>query len=141
MNCSPPNSSVHGIFQEKIIGVGGHFFQGIFLTQGLNLSLLHCRQSLYHLSHQGFKLCVNFAFFFTYCRVAYGILVSPPGAEPMLSALEAWHLNHRTGREVPCIAFINAVSLSWSFRIFEETPGLACPYPHWVQSHSLLCTT
>ena len=28
-------------------------FQGIFLTQGLNLSLLHCRQILYRLSHQG----------------------------------------------------------------------------------------
>ena len=26
--------------------------QGIFLTQGLNLGLLHCRQILYHLSHQ-----------------------------------------------------------------------------------------
>ena len=34
--------------------VGNHsLLQGIFLTQGLNLSLLHCRQSLYHLSHQG----------------------------------------------------------------------------------------
>ena len=28
-------------------------FQGIFLTQGSNLGLLHCRQILYHLSHQG----------------------------------------------------------------------------------------
>ena len=27
--------------------------QGIFLTQGLNLGLLHCRQILYHLNHQG----------------------------------------------------------------------------------------
>ena len=27
--------------------------QGIFPTQGLNLGLLHCRQILYHLSHQG----------------------------------------------------------------------------------------
>ena len=32
-------------------GVGCHFLQGIFLTQGLNLGLLHCRQILYHLSH------------------------------------------------------------------------------------------
>ena len=31
-----------------------HFFlQEIFPTQGLNLGLLHCRQMLYHLSHQG----------------------------------------------------------------------------------------
>ena len=27
--------------------------QGIFLTQGSNLDFLHCRQILYHLSHQG----------------------------------------------------------------------------------------
>ena len=38
----------------KSSGVGGHFLlQGIFLTQGLNPGLLHCRQVLYHLSHQG----------------------------------------------------------------------------------------
>ena len=36
--------------------VGCHFLlQGLFLTQGSNLSLLHCRQILYHLSHQGNK--------------------------------------------------------------------------------------
>ena len=29
------------------------FLQEIFLTQGLNLCLLHCRQILYHLSHLG----------------------------------------------------------------------------------------
>ena len=43
-------------FSDKNIGVGCHaFLQGIFLTQGLNLSLLclrHCRQSLYLLVHQ-----------------------------------------------------------------------------------------
>ena len=38
----------------KSSGVGSHFLlQGIFLTQGLNPGLLHCRQILYHLSHQG----------------------------------------------------------------------------------------
>ena len=34
-------------------GVGCDFFlQGVFLTQGLNLGLLHCRQFLYRLSYQ-----------------------------------------------------------------------------------------
>ena len=34
--------------------MGCHFLlQGIFPTQGLNQGLLHCRQTLYHLSHQG----------------------------------------------------------------------------------------
>ena len=37
----------------KNTGVGSHsLFQGIFLTQGLNLGLRHCRQNLYCLSQQ-----------------------------------------------------------------------------------------
>ena len=53
MNCKPSGSSAHGI-PGKNTGVGCHFLlQGIFLTQGPNLSLLHCRQILYHLSHKG----------------------------------------------------------------------------------------
>ena len=34
--------------------MGCHFLlQGIFLTEGMNPGLQHCRQTLYHLSHQG----------------------------------------------------------------------------------------
>ena len=37
----PTGSSVHGIFQARILEWVSHFLlQGIFLTQGLNLSLL-----------------------------------------------------------------------------------------------------
>ena len=40
-------------FPCKNTGVGCHFLlQGIFLTQGSNSGLLHCRQPLYHLTHQ-----------------------------------------------------------------------------------------
>ena len=40
--------------KPKNTGVGSlSLLQGIFLTQGLNLGLLHCGQILYHLSHQG----------------------------------------------------------------------------------------
>ena len=62
-HCLPP----HGLqparllcpwdFPGKHTRVACHFLlQGIFLTQGSNphlLHLLHCRQILYHLSHQG----------------------------------------------------------------------------------------
>ena len=38
----------------KNTGVGSHsLLQGIFQIQGSNPSLLHCRQILYQLSHQG----------------------------------------------------------------------------------------
>ena len=41
----------------KNTGVGCHFLrQGIFLTQGLNLCLLHCRQILYQLRHEGSRM-------------------------------------------------------------------------------------
>ena len=41
-------------FPGKNTGVGCHFLlQGIFPTQGSNSGLLHCRQILYHLRHQG----------------------------------------------------------------------------------------
>ena len=53
MDCSLPGSSINGIFPGKNTGVGCHFLlQGIFLTQGLNPDLPHCRQTLYRLSHQ-----------------------------------------------------------------------------------------
>ena len=54
MDCSQPGSSVHEDSSGKNTGVGCHsLLQGIFLTQGLNLGLLHCKQILYCLSHQG----------------------------------------------------------------------------------------
>ena len=46
--CNPWNSP------HQNTGVGGlSLLQGVFPTQGWNLSLLHCRRTLYHLNHQG----------------------------------------------------------------------------------------
>ena len=86
MDWSLPGSSIHGIFQARVLewgaiafsvtnlgavqipgycafrrfhpgnstGVDCHFLlQRIFPTQGSNPGLTHCRQTLYHLSHQG----------------------------------------------------------------------------------------
>ena len=59
MDNSPSGSSVYGIFlllwdfPGKDTGVGCHFLlQGLFLTQGLNPGLQHCRQILYQMSHR-----------------------------------------------------------------------------------------
>ena len=44
-------------------GVGScPLLQGVFPTQGLNLALLHCRPTVYHLSHQGTVLPLSQAF-------------------------------------------------------------------------------
>ena len=55
LDCSPPSSCVHGIFQARLLEwVAIFLLQGIFLTQRLklcHLCLLHLRQILYPLSH------------------------------------------------------------------------------------------
>ena len=57
MASSLPSSSVHGIHQAKILAwVAISYARGIFLTQGLNLRLLHCRQILYQLRHEGSRM-------------------------------------------------------------------------------------
>ena len=47
MDCSLPASTV----RDKNTRVGSHSLLEIFLTQGLNSGLPHCRWILYHLSH------------------------------------------------------------------------------------------
>ena len=54
MNCNLPGSFVHGDFPGKNTRVGCHaLLQGISSTQASNPGLPHCRQIIYHLSHQG----------------------------------------------------------------------------------------
>ena len=59
MDCSLPRSSTTNVrprdFPGKSTGVGCHFLlQRIFQNPGSNLGLWRCRQTLYHLSRQGF---------------------------------------------------------------------------------------
>ena len=52
--CDPMNYTVHGILQARILEwVAISFSKSLFPTQGSNPGLPHCRQILYHLSHQG----------------------------------------------------------------------------------------
>ena len=47
VDCSPSDSSVHGILQARMLEWVAIFFsRGIFPTQGLNPGLLHCGQTL-----------------------------------------------------------------------------------------------
>ena len=49
MDCSPPESSVHEILQARVLECVAVSSPGNLLNPGLP----HCRQILYHLSHQG----------------------------------------------------------------------------------------
>ena len=52
MDYSPPEFSVHGVLQARILEWAAiPFSRGP--TQGLNRGSLHCRQNLYSLNHQG----------------------------------------------------------------------------------------
>ena len=52
--CNPMDCPVHGISQARtLVWVAISFSRKILSTQGLNLSLLYCRQILYRLSQQG----------------------------------------------------------------------------------------
>ena len=53
IGCIPPGSSVHGDSPGKNTGVGCHaLLQGIFLTQGSNSQLRHCRWILNRVSQE-----------------------------------------------------------------------------------------
>ena len=59
MDYSLLGSSVHADSPCKNIGVGCHaFLHGIFLTQGWNPGLPHCRQILYHLTFYLLTICL-----------------------------------------------------------------------------------
>ena len=53
MECSLPGSSVHGIFQQSPP------FAGIFLTQGWNAGLPHCRRILFQLRYKGNPISIK----------------------------------------------------------------------------------
>ena len=104
----------------KNTGVGCHsLLQGIFLTQGSNLGLLHCRQILYHPSQncvlnmttQFFFLLILFSFLISWppC-VACRILFLQLGIEPMPPALGAQRLNHWITREVSTQIILTAAN-------------------------------
>ena len=60
MDYSSPGSSVPGILQARILDwVAFPFSRGIFLTQGSNLDLPHCRQILYLLTHYLKYKCIK----------------------------------------------------------------------------------
>ena len=62
-------------FPGKITGVGCHFLlQGMVATQGSNLGLLCCRQTLYRLSHKGFymlKMTLNCSLLLKFSAVTF----------------------------------------------------------------------
>ena len=73
------------------------------------------------------------AFFFPFWSLTCGILVSPPGIEPVPSALGTLNLNHWTTREVRTSIFCP------SFRFPRNYPFLGMPELYaFLQSSELI---
>ena len=51
MDCSLPHSSIHGIFQARVLEWVAISFSRGSSRPGIEPGLLHCRQMFYHLSH------------------------------------------------------------------------------------------
>ena len=131
VDCNPPGFSVRGNSPGKNTGVGCHaLLQGIFPTQGSNPGLLHCRQILYWLCHQGtlnelMNRWIRASLSMEFSRPKYwsGLLFPSPGDLPDLGIK-------------PGFPILQADFLP------SETPGKpqiisSVQFSHSVMSHSL----
>ena len=83
--------------------------QGIFLTQGLNPGLPHCRQVPYYLSHQGSPRILEW--------VAYPFSrgSSWPSNQTGVSYIAGGFFTSRATREAPCFLYQNLHGLNFIF--------------------------
>ena len=98
IDCSPPDSSVHGDSSGKNTGVGCHaLLQGIFPMQESNPGLPHCGRILSCLTHQGSP------------RILEWVAIPTPGPNPGLKpgspALQADSLPAELPEKL-CISYI-----------------------------------
>ena len=130
MDCSPPWNS-----PGKNTGVGSHsLLQGIFLIHGLNPCLLHCRQILYCLDHQGSpSLEESFAFLMPERGIkclSYGIGGFFRGSPANFSDCSFFHLG--IASSLTCHSFCPSISgflavhftyiLGWKFVVPRSKP-------------------
>ena len=104
MDCSLPGSSVHGIFQARVLEWVALAFSGLRSFQVAKKQLLAFILSpriLFQLFI--YKGSNPFILYWPHCE-AYGILVPLPGIQPMSPAVEALSLNHWIAREVPHVS-------------------------------------
>ena len=90
MDCSLPVSSVCGIVQARILEwVALPFLlQGLFLTQGSNPGLPHCRQTLYHLSYKGSPIFKNR--YFKILKIYLYLFLAALGINYSAQAFSSW---------------------------------------------------
>ena len=108
IDCSPPGSSVHGTFQERILEwVAIHFLlRGIFLTQGQKPHLLHRQVDSLPLNHLGSPIISYSMLYYNY--VVYNVFY-------IYIMQICVHVNVYRYKKI-CITVILLVSALWSHR-------------------------
>ena len=103
--------------------MGSHsLLQGTFLTQGLNPGLLHYRQILYHLSHQG-SPCHGQA----YTKKAADSVLTNVNYYDLLAQLTFWHITMSMPylmikiflKTFLCVAFLRSSLFSLNFQMWS----------------------
>ena len=128
MDCSLPGSSNPWNFPGKSTGVGCHILlKGIFLTQGSNLALPHCRQTLYHLSHWLWSLLKLMSIELvmpTHHRILCCPLLLPYSIFPSIRVF--------SNESVLCIKWPKYWSFSFNISPSNEHPGLISFRMDWL---------
>ena len=130
----------------KTIGVGCHsLLHRVFPTQGSNPGLLHCRQTLYHLSHQGSPIkWIHMKTNKNFCLPSFGILkyfsvffsVFQPAQSVCLSITMFDYLMYSsTCQPVYSLTRAPATILNWVWEFSREMPEITAKYlqqfPPW----------
>ena len=144
MECSPPRFSLWNS-PGKNIGVGCHFFlQEIFTTQGSNSGLLHCRQILYRLNHQGNP---KVRMIFPKLQIwSWNIAFSP---SPPLLSLQPFHClwfvgwgpemrDKALGTHWLHLCLLASHFLHLHTELAHRVPGVLLLSPTWLQTWPLL---
>ena len=140
MDCSPPGSSVHGILQVGILEwIAIPFSRGSSL--GLNQGLLHCRQVLYYLSHQGspkyihphfssVQPLIRVRFFATPWTAARQASLSTTSSRslPKLMSIE---LMMPSNHLILCHPLLFLLSIFPSIRVFSNESALRMRWPKY----------
>ena len=129
--CDPKDYTVHGILQAGILELGSlSFLQGIFLTQGLNPGLPHCRRMLYQLSHQGSPPTFFVSALYLLCTqsLSHSVVsdsLRPHGLQPA-RLLCAWDSPGRN-TEVGCHFLLQCMKVKSESEVAQLCPTLCDP--------------
>ena len=128
----------------KNTGVGSHsLLQGLFLTQGSTLDLLHCRQILFHLSHQGSPSSVQFSSVAQSC-VCNPMKRSTPGLpvhHQLRSSLKLTFIKSvmPSSHLILCRPLLLLPPIPPSIRVFSNESNLLMRWPkYWSFSFSII---